>query len=67
MGKLDSNGNSLRNGIKQLTGTAVDKTGLNLVPTAFMAGFQCHAIQKDQNKNQNCSKDKVQNLGNERR
>ena len=37
---------SLRAGIKQLTGTAVDKTGLNLVPTAFMAGFQCHAIQK---------------------
>ena len=35
-----------KNRDQQLTGTAVDKTGLNLVPTAFMAGFQCHAIQK---------------------
>ena len=32
-----------------------------------IAGFQCHAIQIDQNKNQNRSIDKVQNLGNERR
>ena len=32
-----------------------------------IAGFQCHAIQTDQNKNQNCAIDKVQNLGNERR
>ena len=33
-------------GSKQLTGTAVDKTGLNVVPKAFMAGFQGHAIKK---------------------
>ena len=32
-----------------------------------IAGFQCHVIQIDQNKNQNRSIDKVQNLGNERR
>ena len=31
-----------------------------------IAGFQCHAIQRDQNKNQNRSIDKVQNVGNER-
>ena len=68
MGKLDSNGNSRRNGIKQLTGTAVDKTGLNLVPTAFMAVISSVTpFKKDQNRNQNCPIDKVQNLGNERR
>ena len=32
---------------------------------SVIAGFQCHAV--DQNKNQNRSIDKVQNLGNERR
>ena len=32
-----------------------------------IAGFQCHAIQIDQNKNQNRPIDKVQNLGNKRR
>ena len=44
--------------------------GLSREPTyvAFIAGFQCHAIQNiDQNKNQNRSIDKVRNLGNERR
>ena len=33
----------------------------------FIAGFQCHAIQIDQNQNQNRSIDKVQNPRNERR
>ena len=33
----------------------------------LIAGFQCHAIQIDQNKNENRPIDKVQNLGNERR
>ena len=32
-----------------------------------IGGFQCHAIKIDQNKNQNHSLDKVQNLGNETR
>ena len=33
----------------------------------LIAGFQCHAIQIDENKNQNRSIDILQNLGNERR
>ena len=39
-----------------------------LISGGHIAGIQCHAIQNtDQNKNQNRSIDKVQNLGNERR
>jgi len=45
-------------------GTGHLQVDLGLVDVEAIAGFQCHGIQ---NKNQNRSMDKVQNLGNERR
>ena len=56
--------------IPDLLGSAVfrnlDKQ-ISKIMKIFIAGFQCHAIGIEQNRNQNRSIDEVQNLGNESR